>query len=564
MITALAEQSKKTSRTIRELKDNDEDFEWYPTTDEIIAAVNKDMRIQITAQTCTILDIGAGNGGTISKLTPRYGDNDNVKVVRHAIEKSRILIQELPPDVFVLGTDFHEQSLVDKPVTVTFCNPPYSEYEHWAARICRETRAKVTYLVIPDRWRNNPDINEAIEARGLSVKSLGFFDFHNAERKARANVEVIALRSYGGPQRHSRNNPEHIPNVDPFDAFLRENLDLHDAVDVEKETQKERIDTAVETGLALGRNIVDVLCDQYYTDLERLFENYRAIGQLDPVIRQQLQVSVNSILEAVKSRISGIKKVYWRRLFDEMQELNSKLDIKRREEFSAKMSDDIPVDFTPDNVYGVVVWLIKNANEYFDVQLVDLYRKMSEKANVVNYKSNQRIWEERSWRYQDEEFSHYKLEYRMVLEWIGGISTSQWSWDHSRYNRLTEGAHNFLSDVCTVANNLGFDNDASPMNFEWESRKKCDFKTKDGETLMSVRAFKNRNLHIKFNQKFMLALNVEAGRLLGWIRNPAEACDELAIPPSQHDTVAEQFSTTFHLPLDPNVLKLTHSRNNSH
>jgi hypothetical protein len=34
----------ETSKKLKTLVENNEDFEWYPTTDEIIAAMNKDLR----------------------------------------------------------------------------------------------------------------------------------------------------------------------------------------------------------------------------------------------------------------------------------------------------------------------------------------------------------------------------------------------------------------------------------------------------------------------------------------------------------------------------------------
>ena len=37
------------------------------------------------------------------------------------------------------------------------------------------------------------------------------------------------------------------------------------------------------------------------------------------------------------------------------------------------------------------------------------------------------------------------------------------------------------------------------------------------------------NLHIKFNQQLIKMLNVEFGRLKGWIKTPKEASEELNI-----------------------------------
>ncbi|MGL5668705.1 MAG: hypothetical protein ACRDD9_21590 [Shewanella sp.] len=44
--------------------------------------------------------------------------------------------------MLVIGTDFNQQTLVDKPVGVIFCNPPYSAFEQWATRVISEANAE--------------------------------------------------------------------------------------------------------------------------------------------------------------------------------------------------------------------------------------------------------------------------------------------------------------------------------------------------------------------------------------------------------------------------------------
>ena len=41
----------------------------------------------------------------------------------------------LPIYVVIIGSDFHEQTLIDKKVDLIFCNPPYSEFELWTKQI---------------------------------------------------------------------------------------------------------------------------------------------------------------------------------------------------------------------------------------------------------------------------------------------------------------------------------------------------------------------------------------------------------------------------------------------
>lgn len=46
---------------VAEIKSEDQDFEFYPTTDAIISALKRDMR-SVDCPRGSVLDIGAGNG----------------------------------------------------------------------------------------------------------------------------------------------------------------------------------------------------------------------------------------------------------------------------------------------------------------------------------------------------------------------------------------------------------------------------------------------------------------------------------------------------------------------
>ena len=135
---------KDLSILIDELKENGQDFEFYPTTEEMLQEVFTN--IDWTRQTKDILDIGCGLCG-LRKIIDRRNaeiDRHNKRMVEqerysdkieslsynyYVIEKSEILLNRLPADVFVLGTDFNQCTLIDKKADVVFCNPPYSEYD---------------------------------------------------------------------------------------------------------------------------------------------------------------------------------------------------------------------------------------------------------------------------------------------------------------------------------------------------------------------------------------------------------------------------------------------------
>jgi tRNA1(Val) A37 N6-methylase TrmN6 len=167
---------KETLDLITNLKDNNQDHEWYSTTTEIIKVVYNDLIKSDNLN--SILDIGAGNGKVFDVLKELNDENKKIiesldykikRVVecyspkKYAIEKSKILINAMSKDIFIVGTDFHQQSLIDKKVDVIFCNPPYSEYESWTEKILKEANSDMVYLVIPKRWQENKTLQTIIK-----------------------------------------------------------------------------------------------------------------------------------------------------------------------------------------------------------------------------------------------------------------------------------------------------------------------------------------------------------------------------------------------------------------
>ncbi len=92
----------------------------------------------------------AGDGRVLLRLSEAANAGDRTHIDNlFAIEKSVVHLMAMPKSVVVVGTDFLEQSLIDKPVRYIFSNPPYSQYELWTEKILRECNARFVYLVIP-------------------------------------------------------------------------------------------------------------------------------------------------------------------------------------------------------------------------------------------------------------------------------------------------------------------------------------------------------------------------------------------------------------------------------
>ena len=522
-----------------ELIETQQDFEWYPTTDEMIGAIVKDLKCQVKSYSRpdedgkpsidSVLDIGAGDGRVLKALSEACNCSN-----LYAIEKAAPLIDRMPANIAIVGTDFEGQTLIDKDVSVIFCNPPYSRFEDWAVKIIKEGLCEQMYLILPRRWASSERIKAALEARETEAKTIWSGDFSHAERQARAVVDIIHI-SMSGEDEWGRSGKK----KDPFDAWFHETFPEVEALNhFGKEDEEKHNEPRINTDLLKGYNLVDRLADLYGEELKNMLASYRALCSIDPALLATVGVKAPEVKDGLQKKISGLKNKYWQELFDHLDKITARLASNSRKAIVEKMGTAVHVDFTADNAYAVVLWVLKNANKYIDSQVVALFKDMSRPENVTNYKSNQKTWDAEQWRYLNSYWKHehnckeppsrYVLEYRIIVQKYRAIDTDGKfgsSWDYE--GGLHKDCHALLGDIMTIANNLGF-----PCRYirrQWTSGSPQEYYLDNGEVLMRVRAFLNGNIHIQFNQDFIKALNIEASRLLGWIKSPKEACEEMNV-----------------------------------
>ena len=430
----------------------------------------------------------------------------------------------------MVGTEFEQQSLLSKQIDVIYSNPPYSEFVPWTVKILREAAAHRVYLVVPVRWRESLEISEAIKFRDAKTHVLGEYSFEDAEdRAARARVNLIRVQFSQ-------------EKGDAFERFfneqfghLKERFEARRAKNKEREPGQEK--QSPFASLVVGENYPEAMVGLYNAAMAKIQRNYEAVGNLDVELLAELGVEPEKIMAGLKQRLEGLRNLYWQEIFGRMSAVTDRLTSKKRRLLLDTLNRHAHVDFTVDNIYAVILWVIKNANEHLDAQLVETFEQMVEKANVKLYRSNERpfVWDR--WRYRheptDTQSTHFALEYRIVLQHVGGVRNGEYSFDRG----LEERAADFLGDLLTVARNLGFQNNTADWRLHghresWQSNQKEEFRcinpvTKNSEVLLEVRAFKNGNCHVRMHQRFALALNVEYGRLKGWLHSGTEAADEL-------------------------------------
>ena len=504
-----------TSQLVLQLKQADEDLEWYPTTNAMIQACLR----WIPEDAHSIMDIGAGDGRVLAKFAEKCKN-----AMLYGIEKSQILIQAQPENVVPVGTDMFEQNLSCLSVDYIFCNPPYSEFDEWFCKIVSEGYAKKAFLIVPQRWKDSKVIAHSLKQRNATARVIGSDDFYDGERKARAVVDIVEI-SFPMDEYH-RNTK------DPFDIWFDQNIDTFDRAEEFKESETSR-----DLARKFSSASIDEMVAAYRAEYELLEKNYRDIFKLDYMILHELGINKDHVREGLKKKMSGLKTKYWQVLFDRLDAITSRLSTKSKESLLKKLTGNMAVEFTATNAYSVVLWAIKNANQYFDEQLVELFYELTTFEGVLNYKSNVRAWIKDGWRYggnSEKKNTHYTLDYRIVVSQYNAInkeSHDRWEYPGGLY----KGCHNLIADVVAVMSNLGFStHSSSSLNRGWVGGQWEDFyETNTDKILFQVKAYMNGNLHFRFMPEAIKALNVNAGRLLKWVRTEEDVVTELGYTPAE-------------------------------
>lgn len=518
-----------------------------------------------------------------------------------AIEKSQTLIDNMPNNVFVVGTDFNENTLIDKNAEYVFCNPPYSEFSQWSERIIKESNAKVIYLVIPKRWGCHGNIAHAIKQRRAKVSIVGNFDFLDSEdRKARAKVSLVKIDLRGKDVKLKNGNriKSEESRVDPFTLWFNETFPI-DAKNSEESDYTMREQKAkehkekVKNALVNGSDLVSSLVELYNIEIEKLTTNYLKVSELDADILKELNVNVQHLLNGFREKIKGLKNQYWQEIFNNLDSITTRLTSRTRESLKSTLLSNTNIDFTTSNVRSVVIWVIKNSSKYFNSQMLEVYDDFTTGDGIRLYKSNANFMKD-SWRYcksEKDKLGKYALDYRIVCHGYRGDS-----WRDE--NMLGDAQKQYIKDIVIIAKNLGFTIDSiyyeglylkekhlttfkpqrdKPLKvgtktlhgkieevycqshipnengedvmekdgviyvyrddeehswYQYKIGKEYyheDMIRTDNDTFTTIRGHSNGNVHFQFNQEFIKKLNLEVGRLRGWIKTPQEAAEEFDI-----------------------------------
>lgn len=556
------------NQLVLELKNKNEDFEFYPSTEEMIKTIFYD---------CygggSWLDIGCGTCN-LKKWINKFAEQEKIKEEQkeniwrannfddkfnfkrnnpskineyYVIEKSKTLVEKFDKDTICLGRDFNCTDLYDKPTNYIFCNPPYSQYAEWTCKILEQGAFRnCAYMIIPSRWEDNQRIKDCLEQNKTNYIVLGSSDFYDAERKARAVVDIVKFKRDKYYSRVSEKYNEKVFDkfFDSFFSFKKEKS--YEEKNEELNKQRNQI--------VCAESKVKMLVDMYNEEFKTLNNHFLAIANLDPDVLETIGVKKDCVKKALKNKRETLKIKYWKFVFEQFEEITDRLTTNTCDRLFKKFQNINAVDFTPENIYPIVIWVINNANSYYDKQLLEFYDNMTTPDNICNYKSNHKVFKRCEYRPEcfdnKEEVSHYTLHYRVVCP------SNLFPNRDTYYSRYNKGYMETIMNICVIARNLGFTVDKS--NFDEisniETGKKANIYQENGKILFEFKHYMNGNKHIKFNVELMKAINVEVARLRNWIQTKEDIAKEFN---AEMASGAEKyFKTNMTISLTNNNIKL--------
>jgi hypothetical protein len=101
--------------------------------------------------------------------------------------------------------------------------------------------------------------------------------------------------------------------------------------------------------------------------------------------------------------------------------------------------------------------------------------------------------------------------------------------DYSYPGNLYKDCHELIADIIAVMSNLGFScYSTKSTDREWKAAKWENFYHSDTDKILfQVKGYMNGNLHLRFMPEAIKALNINAGRILKWVRTENEVVEEM-------------------------------------
>ena len=554
-----------SDQNIEVLESGKKGYGRYPTTDNMIQAIADDMASAAGKRYSikTILDVGAGDGAFLKSPILRA---DNNHFTAQGIEKSAEKVCQWNRDITFVGGDFFENTLTNKSAEIIFCNPPHSNYELWAEKVINESYAAATYLVLPSEWQDSERIENALMARNFVATVIFEDNFLTADQRVRAQVDLIRVVAaerldkeamieslrydsrYEADGIRSGELPFSLHRLDSQDAMSDQISKIFPnlaSISEEKEYDYEKMASRKREIFQASGTLVDMV-DFYVKDQEQIFENYKKLDSLDTNLFRELNIDIEVIKKTLKERLKELRSSYWEAFIEHYKPIDSRLTRKYRKLlYNEVINDYKDIDFTLSNALTVTSIVFATASEYNNEQVKDFFFDISAPENIKKYKSNQKVFEQDAPRYSSKRKAehHYTLDYRIIKQSVYNLNTDYWSGQLE-----THSVMQVIEDICVIAKIVGMSGNiilglhGHERSVAYGKKITTNIRKDDKVTeLFTIKFYKNGNQHLSLSKEFLLRLNIYIGKLLGWVKNPAEAFEEM----QESDFTQDEFNTVW-------------------
>lgn len=551
---------KTVNSLVRELQQNGQDYEYYPTPLRLAGVIASHMQgksifeeeldyMYLKERRTSILDICAGDGRFLKEIKEQFMELNHRfprnTVSLKALEKSKILRDLWSNDIIPSGSDIH---LIKSPsAPVIFCNPPFSEYETIVSKILNESTYKSLYLLLPIGWRKNERINAIIKGKCLYPETIEKFDF-KAESARPLRHKTTCELFYIKGKAYNKSFEE-----------TKKGQVLENIIDHFSEVSEQK---DVNSSMPTAYTLTDIVTihEESKSGLFKTFEglarnNYKGASEI-------AGKSAKSWLhETMQNAYLELENNSWNLVLSKLSPLNGIIHKTTRE----LLVDDIKAstDFAEEPIQFYVKWLISNYQKIVDDQFISSYYLLMNPANSSRYKNNQQIFDKGNWSYnQKGKYKSFLIkkiitpirnttcygkgivgyEAELVLgEVLMGLLSGAgytmlptfFDYDHmlkhseavvrqslkkGNEDIVNKETSHILQDYYDQIDNEGIAYGKAHPVIGVD-------KHKNAKVLMYVYVYKSNTIHFKLEREFALVINLKFGKLKGWINNQQDAED---------------------------------------
>lgn len=474
---------------------------------DILKALQKNSRFdELLRKHDTFLGIGEGISEILDYLSKECQSNKFFSIGANCQDTN----------ILSLSSSFETTTLVDKQVDVIFCNPSLEEYEICCKRIFEECLARYVFVVLPMEWKENAEIKAYAKANKFESDMVGAVGYVKDNKRAKAEFILFYHSSLS-----DRTILGHQLSKEYALGHLFQELDHYRFALITEEQEKKRAEIAKECEGKESEAILEYLLKQYEREHNEFFANFKHLSKISSLFLSTIKVESEYIIDNTKSFERKLKRFYWSEYFSRVLDFNLLLTPKQQSDLLDEFAER-GVDFSRENTASVLAFSLKYCKERERENFIVFWEKLASEDNLVDFTNL--IANPKPYTHYAKEklFFKGKLKEKVVCTYAG-------SYEDYYPNHLRDVRIAYLLKI--LLQSLGY------QDLSYRDSNKDLIKPNDridlplgtsylfaGEKQVAkFTAYKNRKLHIHFNQTTIALINLRVFIYLGWITNIKEA-----------------------------------------